>query len=293
MKLILDCPYICHKVRYGMRGIELTEDDLHVEVVFGFLKQLLMICKRFQNADDYIFCWDSKHSFRKRIYPQYKANRIDKDKNEEDKKFDSITMTQFQVLRRHVLPNMGFINNFFQHGIESDDIMASIVINNPEHEYMLVTSDRDLFQLLGYNLKIYSLHTRNITDLNKFVHIYGIPPEKWVEAKSIGGCATDNIHGIYGVSDPAKSNKSLAIAYIQGNLTKGKVYNRIKSKEGQEIIERNKMLIGLPFFKTRKFELKKKSLWRKDFRDIFEKFNFQSLLRENEFRVWENIMNLN
>jgi hypothetical protein len=276
-----------------MKGIELTEDSIHVEVIFGFLKQLLMICKRFQNVDDYIFCWDSKKSYRRKIYPEYKANRRDREKTEEEKKFDDATMNQFQVLRKHVLPMMGLVNNFMQTGIESDDVMASIIKHNPKHEYLMITSDQDMYQLLWHNLKIYSLHTRKIMDRDKFTKLFGINPDQWSAAKSISGCDTDNVKGIKGVADPAKSVKSLALQYLRGDLVKGKIYNRIISDEGDEIIKRNMKLIHLPFWKTKHFELKRKSLWRKDFRDTFEHYNFQSMLREGEFRVWSNIMNLN
>lgn len=293
MKLILDCPYICHKVRYGMHDVDLMSETLHVEVIFGFLKQLLMICKRFPNVDDYIFCWDSRKSHRRRIYPEYKANRINKDKTNDEKEFDNITMNQFTEIHRKVLPRMGFINNFIQTGIESDDIMASVIKNNPNHSYLMVTSDQDMYQLLMYDLKIYSLHTREIMDEDKFFEKYNINPDKWSNAKAIGGCNTDNVHGIKGVADPAKSTKSLALAYLRGDLGEGKVRDRIESKEGDRIIRRNLPLVHLPFHKTKKYKLKKASLWKKDFRDTFEMYDFQSMLRENEFRIWEVTLNLN
>lgn len=293
MKLIIDCPYVCHKVRFGMKGVELTEDDLNVEVVFGFLKQLLMICKRFKNVDDYIFCWDSRKNLRKKEYPEYKANRKKDDRSIEDIEFDRVTLRQFQELRRYVLPGMGFVNNFIQTGIESDDIIASVVKYNPENEYLLVTSDSDMYQLLHYNLRIYNLQTKKIMNIETFKEIYGIKPNQWIAAKAIGGCVSDNVAGIVGVADPAKSVKSLALAYLRGELTKGKVYDRITSEEGRKIITRNMRLVSLPFPETQKFTIKKVSLWRKNFADTFERYNFQSMLRLSEFRVWEDTMNLN
>lgn len=276
-----------------MKNVDLTSETLHVEVVFGFLKQLLMICKRFQNVDDYIFCWDSRKSKRRKIYPEYKANRRDRVKTEEEKEFDTVTMSQFQELRRNVLPLMGFANNFIQTGVESDDIMASIVKHNPEHEYLMITSDQDMYQLLWHDLRIYSLHTRKIMDQKKFTDTYGINPDQWSAAKAIGGCNTDNVAGIRGVADPAKSVKSLALQYLRGDLTKGKIYDKIRSDRGEEIIKRNMELVHLPFWATKQFKLVKKSLWRKDFIKTFELYNFQSMLRESEFRVWTNVMNLN
>jgi len=293
MKLILDCNYICHKVRYGMHDVDLMSETLHVEVIFGFLKQLLMICKRFPNVNDYIFCWDSKKSYRRKVYRNYKSSRRNKVKTEVEKEFDRATMNQFAELRRKVLPRMGFVNNFFQNGVESDDIMASVIKHNPEHEYLMITSDQDMYQLLWHNLRIYSLHSREIMDREKFTAKYGINPDQWSAAKAIGGCGTDDVEGIKGVADPAKSVKSLALAYLRGDLGKGKVRDRIESKEGDRIIRRNLPLVHLPFYKTKKFELKKSSLWRKDFRDTFEMYDFRSFLKESEFRIWEVTLNLN
>jgi hypothetical protein len=276
-----------------MKGIDLTHDSLHVEVIFGFLKQLLMICKRFRNVDNYIFCWDSSTSKRKESYPEYKAKRINKEKTEEEEKFDKITMDQFKVLRRHVIPKMGFVNNFIQHKFESDDIIASIILDNPDDDWLLITSDQDMYQLLWTGLNIYSLHTRQLMYEQKFREKFYIKSQQWAMAKAIGGCATDEVEGIKGVSDPAKSDRSLALAYIRGDLKKGKVYDRIKSAEGQRIIKRNLPLVLLPYKGTNKFDIKRSSLWRKDFRDTFESYDFRSMLKESEFRMWETILNLN
>jgi hypothetical protein len=292
MKAIFDCNYIAHKVRYGMHDITLTSETIHVEVIFGFLKQILMVTKRFPMIDDWIFCWDSKKSHRRIIYPEYKANRINKDKTDEEKQFDNVTMSQFTELRRNVLPSMGFVNNFMQTGIESDDVMASVILNNRNH-YLMITSDQDMYQLLWHTLKIYSLHSKEIMDREKFIAKYDITPDLWSKAKAIGGCDTDNVKGIKGVADPAKSVKSLALAYLRGTLKRGAITERIESLEGTEIIRRNFPLVHLPFHKTKPFKLKSSSLWRKDFQDTFEKYDFQSMLRQADFRVWEVAFNLN
>lgn len=300
MNLILDCPYICHKVRHGMKNIELSKEALRVEVVFGFLKQLLMICKKFPNINDYIFCWDGQRSYRRKIYPKYKANRINKDKTDEEKEWDNITLNQFQIIRVFLLPMLGFVNNFIQNGIESDDIIASIVLNNPDKDFLLITSDQDMYQLLNHNLKMYSLHTRKLMDSTKFKDKFGIFPYEWAKAKAIGGCDTDNVKGIKGVSDPAKSEKSQALKYLRGELKKtGKVFQRIESEEGQEIIRKNLPLVRLPFEGTEEikgtqiFEIKRQSLWAEDFRNTFEKFGFDSMLSWANFREWEVTMSLN
>ena len=93
----------------------------------------------------------------------------------------------------------------------------------------------------------------------------------WVKAKAIGGCDSDNVKGIYGVADPAKSNSSKAVEYIKGTLTKGKIYDKIVSEEGQNTIMRNMSLVFLPYQGGHRINLdvKEDVLYARDFRDLF------------------------
>lgn len=291
MNLIIDSNYICHKVRYGMVNVDLSHDDVFTDIIFGFLNTFLMLCKRFM-PDEYTFCWDSKKSYRWKEYPEYKANRKKVEKTAEEKEFDNISYAQFNVLRRYALPEMGFQNVFIQTGIESDDIMAAVVKRYPDKESLIITSDKDMFQLITNNVSMYNPHTKKIMDLKSFRDMYNIEPYDWVLAKAIGGCDTDNVAGIKGVGDPAKSLKSLALKYVRGDMKKGAVLKRIESEEGQQIIKRNKKLIELPHRKTGTFTLKKATLFTKQFVKVFDDYGFASFTKPSELRIWQNTLGL-
>ena len=96
-------------------------------------------------------------------------------------------------------------------------------MQNPTDEFCIVSTDNDLYQLLGYNVFIYNPSTKVKMTAKRFKLEYGISHKKWVIAKSIGGCNSDEVVGIKGAADPKNNPNSKAIAYIKGELT-----NRVK-----------------------------------------------------------------
>ena len=57
---------------------------------------------------------------------------------------------QLNEFRMTVLPALGVKNIYIQTGYESDDLIASIVKNNSGN-FIIVTNDNDLYQLLYRN----------------------------------------------------------------------------------------------------------------------------------------------
>lgn len=108
---------------------------------------------------------------------------------------------------------------------------------------------------------------------------FGVEPCDWHMAKAIGGCESDNVIGIYGVSDPKKPT-SKALKYLQGKLTKGVIYNRITSKEGQKLIKKNLPIVTTPY----KFELMPRMIYRRDqltlrkFIMVFQMYGLRSFM---------------
>jgi len=260
------------------------EDDLGnpTAVIFGFIRLILAIQEKL-NGDEWIFCWDSRKSFRKDIYPQYKASR-EENKTEDELAKRRSAHEQFTKLRKEVIPALGFANNFISPGYEGDDLMAAILDDVDPYKNILCTSDNDMFQCLD-DCDIYHLATKKMFTRNDFMKKFKIWPEQWAEAKAIGGCNGDGVFGIEGVADP-KKNTSKALKYLNDDLNKGIILNRIESTEGQEIIRRNLRLVKLPFEgKTPiKFKLGPNELSKEKFEEVFEKYRFISLLEKKMFQ---------
>lgn len=274
--------------KHSMGG--LSYEERSTGVIFGFLRQILKLSIMY-DTNQFIFFWDSKESLRKKIYPEYKANRK-KEKTKEEQAEDVVIHSQFTDLRCNILSSIGFQNIFHFSGYESDDLIAYAVFQTLKHldfdGYVIVSADEDMYQLLSDNVCMYNPQKKKeYTDVD-FIREHQIDPIDWFEVKAIAGCTSDNVKGINGVG-PAT-----AIKYLNGNLkTESKLYQQIVSSHGQKIIKRNIRLVRLPLTGTPNFFLvNNEKLMINNFMRICQRYGFTSMLQPKELRKWEEALKL-
>jgi len=273
--LIIDCHAICHAAKHTMG--DLSYEEQKVGIIFGFMKQMLSLSKAF-DTNQFIFAWDSKRSKRRDIYPEYK-NR--KPRPQEEIEFEKFAFKQFIELRTKTLQKFGFKNSFIQTGLEADDIIAAIT-KNYKQEFVIISGDGDLYQLLDTHVDMYSPKKKGKAyTLNQFKAEYGITPEQWVTVKQVAGCRSDTVAGIVGVGEKR------AIQYIKGTLKhKTKGYQNIIV--GKDIIKRNEILVKLPFPGTKIPVLKKDGpFYLANFYELTDKYGFRSMQQINQMEEWE------
>lgn len=269
--LIIDSYYLCYKAFYSLPS-NLSFKAQDTNIIYGFLSQVKKIVEQIR-TDRIIFCFDSPKSYRRLVYPNYKNRKLDP----EVKKRLVQAKPQFVELEEEVLPKMGFKNIFSQNGYESDDLIAEICWRSPD-DYVIVSSDEDLFQLLyqGPVRETKIFNTKKFIDLSTFQGTTRLKPTDWVMVKAIAGCSTDTVEGIEGVGEVK------AIQYIKGELPDGKIKKRIESDEGKEIIHRNLNLVGLPHNGLKplnEIQIVDDDLYSIEFMEVFRDYGFQSFLK--------------
>jgi len=259
----------------------LTYRGSHTEIIFGFLRHILILAEHFE-SNNFYFCWDSKESVRKELYPKYKANRRPDTRSQEEKELDIIAFKQFNELREKILPELGFRNIFMVEGYESDDLIA-ILVKKLEGSNIVVASDNDLLQLLSF-CSLYNISKKQLTTKKEFIRKYSIQPETWSEVKALSGCTSDNVSGIPGVGEKT------AIKFLTGELTQGKVFSKIH--ESGEIRDRNRLLVSLPLKDIPLPIYKENILLKSTFLGVFSIYGLVSMSQEKEFMKWVRIFNL-
>ncbi len=288
MRLLIDSSSICYASLYTTGG--LSYGDQPTGIIYGFLSQILKLAQKF-NTNKFIFCWDSRKSYRKLIYLEYKASRR-KNLSPKELKDLKISFNQFTQLQEEILPKMGFANNFHQTGYEADDLISYVVARYPD-QYMICSSDSDLWQLLYESRKCFvrtfDLRKKKVFGTNEFIKGWAIKPDQWAMAKAIAGDSSDNIKGI------EKIGLLSAARYLNDTLDKKKK-QRIDSEEGQKIIRRNMELIALPFAGIREIQIgrikNKEKFYSLDFKDVFNEYGFTSFLSKGRFDVWRKAFGL-
>jgi len=273
----------------------LSANEVKTGVIFGFLQQVFDLAKKF-DTNRFAFCFDSRKSFRKMIYPEYKAKR----KKDTTKDWDSL-FEQIKQLRCDILPALGFKNIFIATGYEGDDLIAYIIEQNIGGDVfptIIVSTDNDVLQLIDYDHRVYNFKeviTKDIfTD-----RMGGLGAWFWAEAKAVGGCDGDNVKGVKGVSDPAKSfNKdtgkytSTAIKYLNKGASE-KVVKKIGKCD--IIISENRRLVHLPFRGRRVPDCKinlEGRFKKRAFIDVFSEYEMLSFLRKDKFSSWIKLFGL-
>lgn len=280
MILILDANNICHIAKHSTKDLSYKGEN--VGIIFGFLKQMFYLSDKFK-TDKFIFAWDSRKSFRKQIYPEYKANRI-KERTEEEIEFDKQAFKQFSIIRKEVLSSIGFKNNFIFTGYEADDIIGSIIRDNPIVKTVIVSSDSDLFQLLSPFVKIY--RNKQTYSHFDFLQEWRIGSYRWIDVKAMAGCISDNIKGIEGIGEKT------ACKYLTRELNrKSKAFSSIiKSKD---IIEKNKELVSLPFNGTPEVDINwNEKLLFSGFINVCKKYGFKYFMRRENLFKWKELFNM-
>lgn len=277
--IIIDCNYLGHASRFAVDSKLKTSTGIHTNVIYGFLETVLNLSIYYKTSD-LVFVWDSMQSKRKEIFPDYKKSRH-KDLTEQEKLELKIAYKQFRILRKNILPAMGFQNNFMEEGFEGDDLIASIIKNDSfGKNFLIYASDHDLYQLLSYNVSM--IKKKGIYTARNFVDEFGINPKKWWRVKALAGCTSDEVPGLKGIGEKT------ACKYLKNEL-KEKSITYKKIIDGQEEIEKqNKPLVKLPFTGTPALTLQKNKFNLEKIKELFEYYEFQSFL-EN-FDEWEEAL---
>ena len=194
MIVLIDGFSIAFRAFYALPETLMTSKGTPTNVIHGFLSMLNKISTDYK-LEQLIVTWDLPgKTFRNDIYTDYKANRSSAPDN-----------FNVQIPLLHELLNTFNIPQVSKEGFEADDVLGSLstILNNQNKKVLIVTGDRDTYQLISNKTKI--LYTkRGISDVDLvdekfFLKKFGIKTNQYVEYLALKGDPSDNIPGLPGV----------------------------------------------------------------------------------------------
>jgi 5'-3' exonuclease len=149
---------------------------------------------------------------------------------------------------------------------------------------VVISTDKDLYQLLD-DCIIYNFRSGELTR-EVFSKRHPFSPNVWPYFRALTGDTSDAIPGISMVG-PDK-----ATHFLTKSLGKtGKVYSRIVSPEGKNIVRRNLKLMTLPWGGVGTFPLKKDKLSISALVDLANRLQFDHLITPDKMRQWHDFFN--
>ena len=269
--LVFDVHNSMHQHFHVGGGLPPGEDKTWA--LYAFLREVLSLQARFQ-TDRCAFCFDGGDQARVAHSPAYKQERRDRRKNatEEERLTHWQLLNQINQLRHDCLPSLGFQNVFRQRGFEADDLIAQVV-DDLRNKCIIVSSDKDLYQLLDGDRvqqwlpRLKGLYTEDDLDLE----YVGITPGLWAKALAIAGCKGDGVAGV------EKVGLLTAAKYLTGNLSeKTKAHAAIRANAA--LINSNLMLTYLPHPALTPFALLPDCVTDARWRALCRELGFHSLL---------------
>jgi len=164
---------------------------------YDYIRTIESLAKSY-NAGTIIVCADGGSSYRKEIYPEYKANRKERfaEQTEQEAKEFEMFMAEFSdtlTLIKKKYPVFHF------RGVEADDIAAYITQKIKYDECWLISSDRDWDLLISDTVSRFSTVTRKETTVHNWDEHYDFEIEDYITFKCLTGDKGDNVPGVPGV----------------------------------------------------------------------------------------------
>ena len=189
--VIIDGNSIFYRSFYALPLLTNSQGE-YSNAVYGFAIQILHIIQNIKPKYMVVAFDVSKKTFRNKIYADYKGTR---------KPMPDELRSQIEPLKKML--SLMNIKCCEQEGIEGDDIIGIISKRFLDTETIIVTGDRDSFQLVDDSTKVYftkkGTSDLKIMDAKLLKEEYGVSPKEFIDLKALQGDTADNIPGVAGV----------------------------------------------------------------------------------------------
>ena len=249
MKLLLvDGHYYVYRSFFAIQNLSNSRGE-PTNAIYGFTKTLRLMMKHLQPELGAVF-WDQGLPQRRvELQPAYKETR---------KEMPSPMVPQLDFIQNTLTSLMGF-KNILRPNTEADDLMGcyAVAACKRDIEVVLATNDKDLFQLVGPGVKVYTTAKTELVSPKDAFALLGetevfkkweVAPNQIGDVLAIAGDSVDNIPGA-GIGRKVAAGlirEHGSLDALLGNLDAVKsVRNREKLAIAREQILQNRKMVEL------------------------------------------------
>lgn len=222
--------------------------------------------------------FDIGKNFRHQKYKEYKAGRAETPKD----------LLEQMPKARALLDAMG-IKHYEVENYEADDIIGTIskmALEDPEFDATIVSSDKDLLQLINKEVDVKLLKTKGFIRYNEeaFIKDYGIEPIRMIDLKALMGDASDNVPGVKGIGEKTalkllQEYGSLENIYANIDNIKGATHDKLVNDRESAFFSKEICTIYLEVPIKEKLDNMTYSGPTDKLQEMYEELEFYSLLK--------------
>ena len=214
--LLVDGFNLAYRCFYGIPDLA-RDDGFPTNALHGWAKAIWRLEDQEKPDVSVVFFDLGGAQDRLALHPEYKAQR---------KEMPEGLVLQIPVLKQ-LTKAMG-IKAVEQHGVESDDLLASeaVELAKQGHEVLILSSDKDFAQIVGDKITIMlppatsnpKLGWRRM-DRSAVIEKFGVPPERIADYLYLVGDTADNIPGVDGVGPKTAVKWISAFGDLEGVIS--------------------------------------------------------------------------
>lgn len=196
MLTLIDGNSLLFRAYYGVHSRLTRRDGTPTGAVYGFFNMVLPVLAAAGPDDAFVCVFDaSRITFRMDIYPEYKMNRTE----------TPADLLSQGVMIRDGLAQMG-VPVLCVPGVEADDVIATLAHANTSDKTRIITSDKDLMQLITDRVFLYDGMKSHEVHEAEVLEKFGVRPTQVIDVQSLMGDSTDNVPGVHGIG-PKKASE--------------------------------------------------------------------------------------
>ncbi len=194
--IIIDISNFIFRAFFAIRPLH-APDGTPVNAVYGVLSMLHNLIVKYQPTHILVARDTKEGSFRKEIYPEYKANRSEPP----DELVPQFALVD-ELIKVLGLPEIKAAN------YEADDIIGSVALQwkNDFDEILIASGDKDLMQFVDGPIKMLDTMKEKTYSREDVKDKMGVYPEQIVDYLSLVGDTSDNIPGVAGIGPKGAQN---------------------------------------------------------------------------------------
>jgi DNA polymerase-1 len=237
--LLIDANSLIFRAYYATAygNMMVSKSGQPTNALFGFTNMIVKAIGMIQPTH-ILFAFDAKaKTFRHEQFQDYKGTR---------KELPQELIDQFLLIREFL--DACEFPRFEVEGFEADDIIGTSTIRFDEQEIVILSSDKDLLQLINDKTEVILMKkglsetlTMNLESLRE---LEGILPYQVIEMKALMGDSADNIPGVPNVGEKTakkliESYQNIDVLYENINDIKGKLKENLVQYKDQAYLSKH------------------------------------------------------
>ncbi len=215
--------------------------------IFGFLNNIKNLSEMFY-PNEVVVAWEGRGSARRRsIDKNYKEGRrpVSLNRSYYNDIPDTEENRNYQLKTIIEILNNTPVKQIYVEDCEADDVISYLCkTKNNDNKNIIITSDKDYYQLINENNIIWSPNKKTLIDKHYVLKKWGISPTNFCTARCFAGDQSDGIKGAKGVgfkklikNFPELSREDFVSVENIINRTEEEVISGTNSKFNEAILE--------------------------------------------------------